>query len=291
MFVDSVAEMLASRKRPQGSGRLFGGVVLLVLTVGMLYRTVLPSWLEDLWIDPNYSHGLLVPFAAAWLVYERRDRLASLTPNPAGSGGIIVLGGLALLMAGVLAAELFTTRVSMLVVITGLVSFILGYGYIRALALPLAFLLFMVPLPALVLTAIAFPLQLLASQFAVSTLQAVGVPALREGNVILLPNGALEVVEACSGLRSLVSLAATSVLISVVTLRTSILRLVVVMASVPIAVLMNGFRVSGTGVLAYHFGTGVAEGFFHTFSGWLVFVGALLVLGTLASAARRFERK
>jgi len=290
MSIETPAGVATARERRRGLGPMFGGAALLALALGLVYRTVLPPWLVDLWIDPNYSHGVLVPFAAAWLAYERRDRLAALTPRPAASGLIIILGGLALLMAGLLAAEFFTSRVSLLVVLTGLTAFILGYGYVRALALPLGFLLFMVPLPALVLSAIAFPLQLFASQIAVDSLHAVGVPALREGNVILLPNGSLEVVEACSGLRSLVSLAATSVLISAVTLRTSMLRLVLILASVPVAVLMNGLRVSGTGVLAYHFGPGVAEGFFHTFSGWLVFVCAFVVLVAAATLLRRLEK-
>ena len=116
------------------------------------------------------------------------------------------------------------------------------------------------------------------------------IPALREGNVIVLPNGSLEVVEACSGLRSLMSLTATSVLVAVILLRSNLLRLLLVGLSVVIAVLMNALRVSGTGVLAYHFGTEVADGFFHTFSGWIVFVGALAVLAAVAGAMRTLEK-
>ncbi len=256
----------------------------------LVYRSVLPSWLSDLWVDPNYSHGLLVPFVSLWLAYERRDKLAALAPAPAPSGVIVILAGLGFLTAGLLAAELFITRTSLVVVLIGLLAFILGYRYVRVLSLPLGFLVFMVPLPNLVFNAIAFPLQLLASQFAVATLHAIAVPALREGNVILLPNGALEVVEACSGLRSLISLTATSVLLAAVMLRGAFLRLVLVVLSIPIAVLTNGFRVSGTGVLAYHFGTNVAEGFFHGFSGWMVFLAALLALGASALLLRRLEQ-
>jgi exosortase len=268
---------------------LWGGAALLVVALGLLYRTVLPEWLEDLWIDPNYSHGLLVPCAAAWLVYERRSRLAALAPHPAGSAVLIVLGGMVLMVAGTLAAELFTTRLSGLIVITGLIGFILGYRYVRTLALPLAFLLFMVPLPALVLNAIAFPLQLLASQMAVSILQGIGVPVLREGNVILLPNITLEVVEACSGLRSLVSLGALSVLLAALTLRGTVPRLVLIASSLPIAVITNSVRVSVTGVLAYRFGAQLAEGFLHGFSGWVVFVIAFVLLGVEGGALRLLD--
>jgi exosortase len=284
------AGMVTSLRFTQAPWFLWGGAALLVIALGLLYRTVLPAWLEDLWIDPNYSHGLLVPFAAAWLVYERRSRLAALAPRPAGSAVLIVLGGIVLLVAGTLAAELFTTRLSELIVITGLIGFILGYSYIRTLALPLAFLLFMVPLPDLILNAIAFPLQLLASQTAVSILQGIGVPALREGNVILLPNITLEVAEACSGLRSLVSLGAMSVLLAALTLRGTVPRLVLIASSLPIAVITNSVRVSGTGVLAYHFGAQLAEGFLHSFSGWVVFVIALVLLGAEGSALRLLDK-
>jgi exosortase len=195
-----------------------------------------------------------------------------------------------LLVAGTLGAELFTTRLSGLIVITGLIGFILGYNYIRTLALPLAFLLFMVPLPALVLNAIAFPLQLLASQMAVGILHGIGVPALREGNVIALPNITLEVVEACSGLRSLVSLGALSVLLAALTLRGTVPRLVLIASSLPIAVITNSVRVSGTGVLAYRFGAQLAEGFLHSFSGWVVFVIALVLLGAEGSALRLLDK-
>jgi len=146
-----------------------------------------------------------------------------------------------------------------------------------------------VPLPTLVLNAISLPLQFFASQLAVSVLQGVGIPALREGNVIMLPNVSLEVVEACSGLHSLVSLGAVAVLLAALTLRRTVPRLLLVASSIPIAVLTNGGRVAGTGILSYHFGAAAAEGFFHEFSGWAVFVAALCLLGLEAGLLRRLE--
>lgn len=271
-----------------GGGQLLAGAGLLVLSL-VLYRQILPAWFSDLWIDPNYSHGLLVPFVSGWLVYERRDQLAKLAVRPATSAIFLVLAGLLLLAVGLLAAELFTTRLSFLVLITGLIAFNLGYDYVRALALPLGFLLFMVPLPTLVLNAVSLPLQFFASQLAVSVLQGVGIPALREGNVIMLPHVSLEVVEACSGLRSLVSLGAVAVLMAALVLRRPVTRLLLVASSILIAVLTNGARVAGTGILSYHFGAAAAEGFFHEFSGWVVFVAALCLLGPEAGLLRRLE--
>ena len=263
----------------------------MAVVLGVLYRSVLPSWGKDLWADANYSHGLLVPFVSAWLAYERRAQLAALVPNPRASALVLVLGSLALFAAGLLAAELFVTRLSLLLLIASLIVFILGADCVRILALPLGFLLFMVPLPQLVFNAIALPLQLLASQLAVTVLQSVGVPALREGNVILLPHGALEVVEACSGLRSMISLSATSVLLAAMSLRGASWRLALIASSVVIAVLANGARIAGTGVLAYRYGAGVAEGFFHGFSGWIVFATAVVGLVLAAALLRRLEER
>ena len=288
MSGQALTPTVTHRVLTQGAARVLGAAGLAVL-MGILYRGVLPAWLQDLWIDPNYSHGLLVPFAAAWLGYERRDRLIGLVPQPAGSAIFIIVSAILLLAFGLLAAELFVTRVSFLLLLIGLIAFLLGYQYVRALALPLAFLLFMVPLPSLVFNAIALPLQLTASHVAISVLQGLGVPALREGNVILLPNVSLEVVEACSGLRSLVSLTAMGVLVAALTLRRPMVRLLLIAASIPIAVLTNGLRVAGTGILAYQFGPGVAEGFFHVFSGWVVFVSALALLAVGVGALRRLE--
>lgn len=261
----------------------------MAIVLGALYRSVLPSWLGDLWIDPNYSHGILVPFVSAWLAYERRAQLAALIPAPAVSALVFILGSLVLFVGGLLAAEQFVTRLSLLLLIASLIVFILGYDYARVLALPLGFLLFMVPLPQLVFNAVAFPLQLLASHLAITVLQTVGVPSLREGNVILIPNAALEVVEACSGLRSMISLAATSVLLAVVSVRGLPWRLTLVASSILIAVLANGARIAGTGMLAYRYGAGVADGFFHSFSGWVVFATAVAGLAVEAAVLRRLE--
>lgn len=265
-------------------------VLLLVLVGAALYRNVLPLWVADLWVDDNYSHGIIVPFVSAWLAYDRRDDLARLVPQPSLVGLAIVLGGVGLLLVGRLAAELFTMRLSLVVVIVGVIVSVLGWGYARILALPLGFLLFMVPLPAVVLNSVTLPLQFAASEIAVTALHWLRLPALREGNIILLPNTSLEVVEACSGLRSLISLGAMGVVVAVLFLRGTGPRVLLAALSVPIAVLMNGARVAGTGVLSYYYGSEVAEGFFHTFSGWLVFVAALALLAAAAMVVRPLDR-
>lgn len=270
---------------------MLGAGTLMTFIIVLLYRSVLPAWFADLWNDPNYSHGLLVPLVSLWLAYERRDAIAALTPHPARSALFLVVGALLLLLVGRLAAELFIMRVSLLLLLAALMAFIAGYAYVRVLALPLAFLLFMVPLPTIVLNAVTLPLQFVASELAVTLLHWLGFPALREGNVIILPNAALEVVEACSGLRSLISLGATGVVVAVLSLRRPLLQALLVASSVPIAVLTNGARVGGTGVLAFYYGPSVAEGFFHGFSGWIVFVCALALLSLEAAVARAYDSR
>lgn len=194
--------------------------------------------------------------------------------TPSNTGLLIVLGSVAVLTAGVLGAELFLTRVSMIGVITGAVLFLLGWHHLRLLMFPIAFLVLMVPLPALVFNQIAFPLQILASQFGEVSLSALGIPVLREGNIINLAYTQLEVVEACSGIRSLVSLITLGVVYGYFIDDRPGVRVAIVLSTIPVAIVANGFRIAGTGVAAHYYGPSVAEGFFHTFSGWVVFVVA-----------------
>jgi exosortase len=199
-----------------------------------------------------------------------------------------VLGaGLAILLAGQLGAELFLTRVSMLVVLTGALLFLLGWGALRVLAFPLAFLILMIPIPAIIFNQIAFPLQLVASQAGAATLSMLSIPVLREGNVIILAHTSLEVAEACSGIRSLISLLTLGIVYGYFTDPRASVRVAIALATVPIAIVANAARVAGTGVAAHYYGPAAAEGFFHTFSGWLVFVVALALLFLLTRALLR----
>jgi exosortase len=245
-----------------------------------LYAAVLPPLIADWLDDPNYSHGFLVPGLSAYFVWDRRQTLARLKPQPHWVGLIILLCGLAMLFLGHLGAELFLMRSSMVVVITALVWYLLGRPYVHALAFSLAFLLFMIPLPAILLNTITLPLQLLATQVSTFALQLVHLPVYREGNIIYLPHATLEVAEACSGLRSLVSLLALAVVLAYITQPRLSTRWLLALSAIPIALVANAFRIWATGVLAHWYGSHVAEGFYHTFAGWLVFVVALgLLLG------------
>lgn len=260
-------------------------VGLVLGSAAWLYASVVRRLVSDWSNDDNYSHGFLIVPLALFFAYERRQRLRSTPCRPMTvSGLVVVAGSLFLLIAGTLGSEFFLTRVSLIGVLAGGVLFLLGPGHLRTLAFPLAFLVLMIPIPAILFNQIAFPLQLVASRFGESVLALAGVPVLREGNVIVLASTTLEVVEACSGIRSLVSLLTLGIVFGYFTDQRLGVRLVLALATVPIAIITNGLRVAGTGIAAHHFGPATAEGFFHTFSGWLVFLTAtflLLALGRL----------
>lgn len=262
---------------------------LLAVAFIYLYAAVLADLIAHWWDDPDYSHGFLVPLLSAYFVWERRRGLASAVPQPHWGGLGVVLMGLAVFFLGHLGAELFLMRCSMIIVITGVVAYSLGWHQLRLLAFPIVFLLFMIPLPAIILNVITFPLQLLAAKMSTFSLQLIALPVYREGNVIFLPHVTLEIVEACSGLRSLMSLTALSVVFAYLTQHQTWKRLVLMVSSVPIALVANAFRIWGTGILAHLYGTQAAEGFYHAFTGWSVFVvafGLLLVEGWVLSRLR-----
>jgi exosortase len=255
-------------------------VALCALSVAFLFAfwDVLVKLVNDWRTDDNYSHGFLVVPVALYFAWERRGRLRAAPIKPSLWGMLVVLGGVSLLVAGRLGAELFMTRVAIVVVTAGSIVYVFGWRHARILAFPLAFLLLMIPLPAIVFNQIAFPLQLLASRFGEWSLNALHIPVLREGNVIELADTTLEVAEACSGIRSLVSLLALAIVYGYFVHKSAWVRLALALATLPVAIAANGIRVAGTGVAAHYYGVQAAQGFLHTFSGWLVFAAAFAML-------------
>lgn len=253
-------------------------LVLVAIGFALLYRDVVFKLVHDWGTDDNYSHGFLIVPIALYLAWERRARLAATLPKPSVVGLFLVAASVLVLGAGVLGAELFLTRISMLGVLAGIVLFVYGWQHLRILAFPLAFLVLMIPIPAIIFNRIAFPLQILASRFGELALSIAGVPVLREGNVITLSNTSLEVAEACSGIRSLISLLTLAIVYGYVVERRNWARWALAFASIPVAIAANGFRVAGTGIAAHFYGPEAAQGFFHEFSGWLVFVVAFVLL-------------
>lgn len=263
-----------------------------------VYYDVIRRLIGDWRGDENYSHGFLIPLISGYAIWANREEIFSTPARPRLlPGATMMLLAALMLFAGVLGAELYLTRLSLLLSLVGLTVYFGGWSWLRRLLFPIGLLLFALPIPNIVFNQIAFPLQLIASDYATRTIKLLGIPALREGNVIELAQMKLQVVEACSGIRSLVSLTSLAVVYVYFTETRWWRRIALVAAVIPIAIVANAARVAGTGVLAHYRGVQAAEGFLHNFSGLMVFlVAVLLLLGvanllTLAERLGRRQRK
>jgi exosortase len=259
--------------------------ILGVLSI-WLYWPTLVRLVGQWWTDPNFSHGFFVPLFSAFVIWQERDRLARITPKPSWSGVIVLLAALSFLIVGRLGAELFLDRSSLLLILAGAVVLFLGWNLFRALLFPWAFLLLMIPIPTIIFNQITFPLQILASQVAANVLPVLGVPVLREGNVINLPAMPLEVAEACSGIRSLMSLLTLAIIYGYLMEKRLWVRWTLAIASIPITVFANDVRIVGTGLLVQYWDPQAAEGYFHASWGWIIFVVSLVMLYALHALIR-----
>jgi len=247
----------------------------------LLYHQVIARLVKDWQDNDNYSHGFLIVPIALYFVWERRRALKEAEQKPSVWGLVIAAGSVATLLAGTIGFEFFLPRISMLCFLAGAVLFLFGWNHLRILIGPIAFLLLMIPIPAIIFNHIVFPLQLLASQFGESLINLCQIPVLREGNVLHLANTSLEIVEACSGIRSLVSLLTLGIVYGYIIDSRTWVRILLTVGTVPIAIVANGLRVAGTGVAAHFYGPEAAEGFSHTFSGWIIFIAAFIMLFVL----------
>lgn len=271
--------------------------VLVCAALAFLFANVLLKLGRDWWTDENYSHGLLVPFVIGFIVWAEFDALKKLVTKPNfWLGFSVILLALLMLLGGTLGAELFTQRISFVLMLAGIIVYFFGAKILQMLAVPFVLLLLSIPIPQIIFNKIAFPLQIWASQAAVWGIRLFEVPTIRKGNVIeILPNGAtqiiaLEVVEACSGIRSLMTLVTLALILGYFTsekphtktkfwFNFDFWRTIILMFSaIPIAVLTNAARVTSTGVLTFYYGKSATEGTIHDASGWLVYVVALALL-------------
>lgn len=252
--------------------------LLLAGLVALLYYQVLARLVEDWWKLPDFSYGFLVPPFAAYLVWTKRDILRKTRLAPSWIGVPVVAIGLVVLLVGIYGAELYLARTSFLILLAGLILSFGGPYLLKELRFAFLVLLLAIPIPSILFSQITFPLQLLASKLASSLLPLFGIPVLREGNVINLPSISLEVAEACSGIRSLMSLVALSIFYGYFLERKLWKRTVLVFASVPVAIAANALRIVGTGLCVRYWNPEKALGFFHEFSGWVIFLISLTCL-------------
>jgi exosortase len=260
-------------------------ITIAVLLI-VLYFRVAVKLVHDWYTIPDYSHGFLVPFFAAFLIWDKRNLLKAIPVRQTWSGIVLVVFAIMVLILGVYGVELFTARISFILLVTGLIATFFGWAMVRELRFPLLVLVLAIPFPAILFNRITFPLQLLASRIASDILPLLGVPTLHEGNVIELPVMKLEVAEACSGIRSLMSLFTLAVFYGYFLERTTKRRVILALASIPIAVTANVARIVGTGLCVQYWDPEKALGFFHEFSGWVMFLVSLACLFLVHRAMR-----
>jgi exosortase len=269
----------------------WGPVVLLGVLLVVLYHHIAVKLVTDWHNLPDFGHGFLIPFFAIFLLWDKRRELRSTPISPTWAGVPLVLLGLLALMLGVFGADLFFQRTSFILLLAGLVWTLMGKAMLGQMKFVLFVLLLAIPLPTILFNQITFPLQILASTCATQLLQWVGVPVLRDGNIINLPAMPLEVAEACSGIRSLMSLFTVAVIYGYFLETKTWRRWVLALSAVPIAVTANVARIFGTGLCVQYWDPEKALGFFHEFSGWLIFVVSLGCLYLVHVAMRLVTRE
>jgi|SRR5271166_481276 len=267
------------------------GSAVISLLIALVYYRVLIKLVTDWWNIPDFSHGFLVPLFAAYLVWEKRETLRAIKAAPSWGGIAVMFLGLFVLVMGVYGSNLFLSRISLLILLSGVVLCFGGWPFFRELRFALLVLLLAIPIPAILFNQITFPLQLLASKLASSLLPLFGVPVLREGNVIVLPVMKLEVAEACSGIRSLMSLFTLAVFYGYFLEKSNLRRTALALASIPIAIAANAVRILGTGLCVQYWDPDKAMGFFHEFSGWVIFLVSLSLLYLVHRAMSLFSHK
>ncbi|MBZ5623625.1 MAG: exosortase/archaeosortase family protein [Acidobacteriia bacterium] len=268
------------------------------LLIAACYGPVLKA-LVRAWDDPDMGHGYFVPLAAGFIIWQQREELRAIKPRPNWWGLVVVILGGIQLIVSTLGVELFLARTAFVVTLIGVVWFLGGDLMLKKLAFPLFLLFFMVPIPTIVYTLITFKLQILASQLADAALSVIDIPVFREGNILELPNQRLSVVEACSGIRSLLTLTFLTLIYGYFFEKRTWLRVVLFVATIPIAIVANASRVTMTGIMT-QVKPEYAEGFFHESTGIVIFFVALFLLVLFHQgitrllkfrSARRFRRE
>jgi exosortase len=265
---------------------------LILVAFLWIYYPVFNDLIDD-WINlPDFSHGFLVPLISVYVLYTKKEDLASLRSEPHWLGLVILIFASILAILGRIAAEDFTVRVSLIIVISGIVIYLLGTGIFKKVLFPILFLLFMIPIPSILMDQVTFPMQIIASRISAEALYVMGIPVLREGNVLQLVATNLEVAEACSGIRSMISLLALAVIFVYFRKYGDIRKYMMIGLVFPIAIMANATRVGVTGIIAHEYGDSVAQGFFHGFSGWLLFIatfGCLIICDFVLSKIWRLK--
>jgi exosortase len=258
--------------------RILPPVALGLLTAVLYFPVIVPlvrQWLED----GNYRHGLAIPIISGIILWTRRKHLTGIERDGGTvTGYILVLLAAGLLIGGTAASEFFTARLSLPLMLLGFSYILGGVEFVRRARFPLLFLFMMIPLPYIIYFKITFPMQIMSARLSASLLDLIHISVIRRGNILVLPNYELEVVAACSGLRSLMTMITLALVISVLSDLTPARKTILVLCAVPAAVIANTLRLAVTAVGAYSISTEFAEGTLHEISGLIVFFAGFMLL-------------
>lgn len=270
-----------------GSQDMKWKLTVLLLAWAVAFYPVVPPMVEAWFSHSDNSHALLVPLVSIYFLWEKRGAMRRVPVQGSSLGLILLVVSLAIYFVSYVGAIAFFTRLMLVAALIGLLWSCMGTPMLRLLAFPLGFLFFMVPVPDTLLGMVSFPLQLAATKISAGLIQLCSIPVYREGNMLYFMQTQLEVAEACSGIRSIMSLTMLSVIFAYISPGNWWRKVVLILSAIPIAMLANILRVSGTGVLAHFFGDRVARGFLHEFSGLAVFLFGLVLLFFVYNVLKR----
>ena len=267
---------------------LWKAISLIFLFTGLYYQIIF-DMVKDWYTDSDYSHGFLIPFISAYIIWTNREKISRIKIKPDNLGLLLLFIGLVLYILGITGAEFFTMRFSMIPVILGIVYSLCGREMTKSILLPVGFLVCMIPIPEILFNVVAFPLKLFAANVATSIIQFLSIPVVRDGNIIHLTGISLEVADACSGIRSLMSMIALGVAYAYLFQKSMLKRMILVLFILPITIITNVARVTGTGILSHYVGSSAASGFFHEFAGIVVFLVAFAMFISVATILRMWK--
>lgn len=253
-------------------------ILPLLLVFFFLYYKAIAKLISDWSVDPNFSHGFLIPVVALYMVWFKQNEISQISHEPSKKGIFIIIFGMLVHIAGNVGSELFLMRFSMIITLAGIIVYYFGFKMLWKVMVPVAYLIMMIPIPAIIWNKIAFPLQLFSANLSSQTIGLLNIPVFREGNILHLANTSLEVIDACSGLRSLTSLLALTGAFAFLAPLSTLKKWILFFSAIPIAVAVNVIRLTITGAMAAWIGPETAHGFLHDMSGLIVFGAALILV-------------